>query len=263
MPSATPFPTFTAEPTSTPEPTATPLPTATPAPTATPRAGHYEPGSIGFDISFPQCPSNFPANAAFGIIGVNNGRAYTQNPCLSAQFQWARGLDARPAFYINTSNSGPINPNWGQPGPKACRHPEANDDRGCAYNFGWNGAAQAFITARGVTSGAANYVWWLDVETVNSWNGTTDANSAAIQGFFDSLKARGISIVGIYSTRHQWEQITGGYRLSGVPNWVAGASSPNDAFAFCSAGFSGGPVWLVQFQFSGFYGDYACPAAGQ
>jgi hypothetical protein len=164
---------------------------------------------------------------------------------------------------MNTSNSGPINANWGLPGPQPCLDPESSDDLGCAYNFGWNGAAYALAVAQGISPAVTSLTWWLDVETENTWAGTHAANSAAIQGYFDYLKASGVAVVGVYSTRLQWNLITGGYSLGSAPNWVAGASSADDAVGFCSAGFSTGPVWLVQFQFSGLHGNYACPLAGQ
>ena len=261
---ATEEPTVTVEPTSTLEPTATPEPTPTPEPTAVapPPPMAYPAGSFGYDISFPQCGAAFPDPSAFGIVGVTNGLAYTTNPCLSEQFAWASQLASPPAFYTNTSNSGPINDNWGLPGPQPCLDLEANDDLGCAYNFGWNGAAYSFAVALDVSPAAANFAWWLDVENENSWNGTTAANAAAVQGFFDYLKTRGVLVVGVYSTGVQWGDLTGGYILPGAPNWVAGAGSPEDSLAFCASGFSGGPVWLVQFAFLGFHGDYSCPNVG-
>ncbi len=55
---------------------------------------------------------------------------------------------------------------------------------------------------------AGSYPWWLDVETSNSWNGTTTANSTAIQGFYDYLTAVKVPVVGVYSTKSQWTSIT-------------------------------------------------------
>jgi hypothetical protein len=55
-----------------------------------------------------KCGRPFPRGAAFGVIGVNGGRAFTRNPCLAAQLRWARRTSAgRPAFYANTGNPGP------------------------------------------------------------------------------------------------------------------------------------------------------------
>ncbi len=223
-------------------------------------AALYQPGSFGFDISFPQCPSNFPGRAAFGIVGVNYGRPWTINPCLSSEFQWASQQTSLAGFYMNTSNPGPMNPNWQEPGPRPCLDYNSYDDQGCAYNFGWNGAAQAFAAAASATSStaASNSPWWLDVETSNSWNGSTSVNSAAIQGYFDYLRASSVPTVGIYSTSLQWNSITGGYTLAGAPNWVAGASDGSDPTSFCAKSFGGGSVWLVQFTLLGFHGDYAC-----
>src|SRR5215210_4115143 len=68
-------------------------------------AAHAAP-SIGHDISWPQCGRPFPADSAFGIVGVNGGKPYTYNPCLAAEYQWAAGSGLPPGLYINTSNPG-------------------------------------------------------------------------------------------------------------------------------------------------------------
>src|SRR4051794_41774609 len=47
-------------------------------------------GRYGNDISWPQCGGAFPTKAGFGIVGVNGGRPFTQNPCLAAE--WRGGV---------------------------------------------------------------------------------------------------------------------------------------------------------------------------
>src|SRR6478672_1536896 len=67
-------------------------------------------GRYGNDISWPQCGGAFPTKAGFGIIGVNGGRPFTQNPCLAAEWQWASTAKGAPAYYMNLSNPGTSDP---------------------------------------------------------------------------------------------------------------------------------------------------------
>src|SRR5207237_8960028 len=58
----------------------------------------YEPGSTGYDISFPQCGGAYPAGG-FGIVGVNGGYPFVHyNPCLADEYAHS----PRAALYINT-----------------------------------------------------------------------------------------------------------------------------------------------------------------
>jgi hypothetical protein len=219
----------------------------------------------GYDISYPQCGSTLPSGGAFGIVGVNGGKAWSPNSCLSAEYSWARNRPSPPAFYMNTANPGTLSTHWGMPGPRLCAYPTdpaSVNDSGCAYNYGWNAAADAFSRASQSTSPAAAAAapWWADVEIANSWDGTTAANFADITGGLEFLRSKGIQ-AGVYSTRYQWGQIAGSSALPTTPNWVAGASSLQQATAFCSSSYSftGGPVRLVQFPSGTFDGDYRCP----
>src|SRR5947207_1080662 len=105
-------------------------------------------GRYGNDISWPQCGGAFPAQAGFGIIGVNGGRPFTQNPCLAAEWQWALSNRGAPAYYMNISNPGTADPS----------------------GYGASAAAYALNYASSATgaSSAVNHVWWLDVETANT-----------------------------------------------------------------------------------------------
>ncbi len=78
----------------------------------------------GNDISFPQCGSTYPTGQAFGIVGVNDGRPDTLNPCLGpssssssptysqSELYWAvstsTGSTAQPraSVYVNTADPG-------------------------------------------------------------------------------------------------------------------------------------------------------------
>jgi hypothetical protein len=227
-------------------------------------------GSTGYDISWPQCPSNFPSRGTFGIVGVTNGLAFSANPCLSGEYAWATTSPRRysAGLYINTGNPETASSNWpGRAGgtfPRTCNTPAELADPSnvdCAYNYGWNAAADALNVANAnVGPPALTLPWWLDVETSNSWNGTAAANSSTVQGYIDSLRSQSTGTVGIYSTGNQWVPITGGYTVASVPDWLAGASNVTQAASMCDPAnsFSGGPVQLVQYPSGGFDGDYVC-----
>jgi hypothetical protein len=221
--------------------------------------------TVGYDISYPQCAASYPRGASFGIVGVTNGKPWSVNGCLASEFAWATALPRTPGFYMNTANPGPISGHWTQPGPATCVDPKSTSDTGCAYNYGWNSAANAFGYASAASSAtsasAAN--WWLDVETGNSWNGTLAANTADLQGSVDFLRRQHVAQVGVYSTPQQWGVITGSYRFSGttaVPSWVAGASTQRQAAGMCTSAyaFTGSPVQLSQYLSSGYDADYRC-----
>jgi len=230
---------------------------APPAPGATAAIAH---GAIGHDISWPQCGRAYPSPSAFGIVGVTDGKPYFGNACLASEYAWAKATPGGAGFYMNTANPGRASTavNWyGQKSPDATCAP--GHDAACAYDYGYNAAAHAVGYAQAKTGKAANSTWWLDVETDNSWSPTDLlANVASIKGTIDYLRKQPGVVVGIYSTKYQWDRITGGAKVV-VANWVAGATSPADAKSRCTPAWSatGGPVVLTQY-FGTFDGDYAC-----
>jgi len=194
-------------------------------------------GRYGNDISWPQCGGAFPSQAGFGIIGVNNGVPFSQNPCLAAEWQWALSNKGAPAYYMNISNPGTSTPS----------------------SYGASAAAYALnyaSSATGATS-AASHVWWIDVETANSWSSDQAANAAVVQGALSYLKQHTSKAVGVYSTGYQWGVITGGVHLGAVV-WAAGASSAASAPSMCGTGFTGRAVKVVQYPAGSFDGDYRC-----
>ena len=233
----------------------------------------------GYDISFPQCGDLFPVTPAFGIVGVNGGRAFTPNPCLGAGAQpselaWAGGVAAQ--LYANTGNPGPaLSAHWpsGQATPRPCDTAVApgTDTASCAYDYGWNAAADSYLVALqayvslglaspGITRTPSPNTWWLDVEKGNSWRSDFSLNVAALQGEVAYLRSMGVLKIGFYSTPYQWRQITGGTTVfSASPSWVAGARTSVQARDACSAGgFTGGRVTLAQFAAGGFDADLRC-----
>jgi hypothetical protein len=214
-------------------------------------------GRYGNDISWPQCGGAYPVNHGFGIVGVTNGVPFSANPCLASQWRWAASARGAPAFYTNMSNPGTASSHWRQGGPKPCSG--ASTDAGCAYDYGWNAAAAAFAYAssQAGSTAAASHVWWIDVETANTWSPSQALNVAVVRGALTYLKQHTSRAVGIYSTSYQWGVITGGVRL-GAPVWAAGASSASSAPSSCGTGFTGRPVRVVQYPAGAYDGDYKC-----
>ena len=221
----------------------------------------------GFDISYPQCGAAYPSNPAFAIVGVNGGKVFSANSCLTSQIAWGGGAAAQ--LYANTGNPGPaLSSFWpnGQTSPRVCDAAN-NDTADCAYDYGWNAAADSFnralaaYQALNLTASPSGTTWWLDVETANSWRSNTALNVAALQGGYDELRAAGVAKVGFYSTTVQWGTITGGSTAFATsPSWGAGSPSEKAARDHCTStpGFTGGPLTLVQYPYSGFDADLRC-----
>jgi hypothetical protein len=238
-----------------------PTPTPAPAPDGQhhPATSPYAALSRGYDASYPQCQSGSkPAAGAYGILGVNNGRSFTLNPCFLALFEAAPAGAA--GIYLNTgfnaANAPRMLPSCAL---RAAALPATTEEQRLAYGLGCSTTEDTLAVLR-LFKIAYPSVWWLDVEEANSWDdGNPDVNRYSLAGQLDILRGTG-KAVGVYSTFPDWQQITGGWsdpRIAG--NWVAG-KLPQDA---CSnPGFSAAPVWLAQelatWAGSGYDSDYAC-----
>jgi hypothetical protein len=206
-------------------------------------SGDYIHQADGADISWPQCDKPLPAipQETFGIVGVNNGETFTMNPCFRQEWNWMKGGHAGPpSVYIN------VNYGSSTEGYSQC----TAEDAACgAYDFGYKAAEFAYTRANYETNGESlkASTWWLDVETMSTWNDNQQLNARVVAGAIDYLQTTGHKI-GVYSTRRQWNEITGGYNPgAGIGNWVAGADGLQD-YSLCSASFwAGAPVWLIQF----------------
>ena len=231
------------------------------------------PAAQGFDISFPQCGSPEPVLPAFAVVGVNGGRAFTANPCLARQYVWALGaaspVQPRVAFYMNTGNPGPEAsarwPSAGSPAPQPC---DGSWSAGCAFDYGWLAAADAWSRARSVAGdGASLAPWWLDVESANSWSENTTTNAASLQGAMAYLRSVNVAVVGIYALAADWEAIVGAPSADApqnapfatLPNWRPGAQSRAEALTWCPRTVTGGRVLFVQYPQNGFDGNLPCP----
>lgn len=242
---------------------------------------------VGNDISWPQCGKRLPSGQAFGIVGVNGGTAANTNPCLADQLVWAAGSSGAVAsqdkvqLYVNTANPGevidqintwPIGNTASVPNPYGeC---DGTNTAACSWQYGWNRGEFAVEYFRGeavkagIDDNPAGYKWWLDVETMNTWqSGSPEAyqrNVAALEGwvaYFSNIKAR----TGIYSTAYQWGEITGGEvstgsNLNGLDSWLAGSKTLKGAQTKCGLPplTTGGIVALTQYVSGGFDYDYAC-----
>jgi len=180
---------------------------AAPAPAAAvPSPGEDAQSLLGNDVSWPQCDKRLPRGAVFAIVGVNNGRANTTNPCLAEQLKWANAIDTNGdgvenptgqptvALYVNTANPGlagswwPTSNNYPALNPVqnpygSCRKNSSGDPEvteACSYMYGY---AKAYDDAyvRGISQ-PAKYLWWLDVETGNSWSRDRNWNRAVLEG---------------------------------------------------------------------------------
>lgn len=247
---------------------------------------------VGNDVSWPQCGKTLPSGQAFAIVGVTGGLANNTNPCLAEQLAWAArstGGTAQPkvALYVNTANPGHEGSWWPSsniypddsdvevPNPYGACEPEGEGegavDLACSYMYGY---AKAYddATIRGVTD-PGTYIWWLDVETGNSWQTDTALNRATLEGmvdYFKSITAGGKDAegkdagVGIYSTSYQWGIIAGtvpsSSSLTGLPSWLAGARTLRGAKSNCSLpGLTpGSPVTVTQYVSARLDYDYSC-----
>jgi hypothetical protein len=220
----------------------------------------YTPGSTGYDISFPQCGATYPGGA-FGVVGVNGGYPFVHyNPCLADEYSHS----PQAALYINTGYDPIYTQVDGQHTIPDCLAKSAavagSDDQKAAWAVGCSEASRSMAYA--ASQNVANpRGWWLDVETENSWSDKDlSLNQYTIQGLVDTLHRQSPAAVGIYSTGYQWHKIVGGLAVTGVrANWVAtGSFSAEEAHARCGTGFSGAPVWLVQYLRGGFDTNYVC-----
>jgi hypothetical protein len=241
------------------------------------------PTQVGYDVSYPQCGAPLPSGRAFAVVGVNGGLSTRANPCLSTQLAWAWGSNGsvpsqpRAQVYLNTANPGQVIDQvttWPASGSTPYGECDGTNTMACSWGYGWQRASTSILSffvpaagTAGVDSDPSRYVWWLDVETVNTWQaGSTGAlarNRAALEGMAASIVARG-GRVGLYSTSQQWAQIVGSVPessiLTGLPSWLAGSSSLSDARSDCRepALTPGGRVTLTQYVVDGFDRNNAC-----
>ncbi len=218
--------------------------------------GIYTSGYTGYDISWPQCGVTYPTPNyyLFGVVGVTNGHAFRNNPCFASEYRWSTSPMAPEAVYLNLNEDLGTTSLYGDTGPYGTCH----EGQVChALNYGYNAASSAYTYAAQQVPTFVATMWWLDIETENSWSEDDFArNQGVIRGALRFLQEEHHFAVGIYSTKAMWKEITGGWQV-GLPAWVAGATR-DDAPTHCGIGFTGGPVYLVQYARGEYDGNYAC-----
>ena len=250
---------------------------------AVPGTASAAPTTVGYDVSYPQCGKSLPGDRAFAVIGVNGGLSTKANPCLSTQLAWAwRSSGAVPGqlraqLYLNTANPGEVRSQvstWPKTGTTPYGTCDGGNTAACSYRYGWERANNSVVSffapaakAGRVEGSPARYVWWLDVETMNTWqSGSSEAlarNRATLEGMTDHLVSRGAR-VGLYSTNYQWGQIVGPVpatsSLAGRQSWLAGATTLNGAQANCAkpALVPGGKVTMTQYVQNGWDRNNSC-----
>ena len=222
----------------------------------------------GGDVSWPQCPlgMGIPSRRSLGlpmpgdrarfvVIGLTNGPAFTPNPCLASQVQWAR--DRRvpvSAYAVATWPTARQLSRYGATGPYA-----GTTLRSRLRNVGY--AEGRYNLGRLGTVGLTVPHVWIDVEhySIRPWSSDRRDNRAVVRGVARAYQDAGIA-TGFYSTSLQWTDIVG--RVSwGLPEWhTAGPRSKSVALSRCSeASFQGGPVVLAQWWTDSADHDLVCP----
>jgi hypothetical protein len=196
-------------------------------------------GTIGNDVSWPNCAATPPKDAAFGIVGVTGGLVFRPNPCLFDEAHWFTNV----SLYMNTGYKKSLAEKF----TIFPHHCNGSDERCLAYNFGYNAGMYALNYA------ASQYVhagtWWLDVETDNSWSENVLYNRASLQGMVDAIyHYELLPNIGFYAYPGQWQTITGGWQ-NRFPAWAAtGDTVHAAAVEFCKASaFTGGKTLLAQY----------------
>lgn len=192
------------------------------------------------DLSWPNCNEKLTDLSFSGIIGVNNGLDLSKNPCLSSQ---SLLFHNSYSLYLNTGYPGLPYVQKYTSYPKKC---SLQDSLCLAYDWGYNDALYSINYAS--SQDVHSFVWWLDVESDNSWSNNYRVNRQTLIGMINALtKNTFIPTIGFYAYPGQWQILTNSWK-NNYPAWVAtGSSSKLLAINYCLLSFDGGNVWLSQF----------------
>jgi LysM repeat protein len=201
------------------------------------QADPYPHGSAGLDISYPSC-GRTPEVGGFTVVGLNAGRPFTTNPCFATEYA-AAAEQGLPSVYVNSAYGRSM---LGQITSDCADSADTlglgwRQDR--AYALGCSEAEAATSALAGTRVAAI----WVDVESANTWSTDPQLNRATLEGFLVTLISRQQASVGVYASPIPWQDITSGWHLSSLPEWIA-MGPPG--FPGCSAPFATGTVWLSQ-----------------
>ena len=210
----------------------------------------------GHDVSWPQCPTSVgglglplpPTTTQFVVLGLTRGLPFTENPCLASQVGWVGTNNKRAHAYTMAAF-----PTAAQLATYRAQGPwSASTRAGQLSNVGYAEARYAVASLQ--RAGFRPPVVWIDVEPrpAQPWPAATAAqqleNRYVVEGLMRGLRDAGYSY-GVYSYASGWQDITGSWRLPGVPVWATAGrlDYPSEALDQCrQAGFSGGRVFLSQ-----------------
>jgi len=211
---------------------------------------------VGADISWPNCPRGLGiksrptlgkplphSSARFVIIGLTNGPAFHENPCLVSHVAYAQDRRMWAAAYaVATYPTRRQLQAYGDEGPARwwTRH-------GRLFNTGYAQARMNVEVMRRV--GLESPSVWVDVEPVSPpapWSDRRRENKAVVDGVLRGYREAGLR-VGFYSVATLWQSIMKGTRYR-LPEWrSAGPTSRARALAMCRSGrFQGGPAIIGQ-----------------
>ena len=223
----------------------------------------------GGDLSWPQCPEGMgikerrtlglpmPLDSAeYVVIGLTNGPAFTPNPCLASQVEWAKKNKVMTSAYAVTSypRAATIR-EYGGEGPG-----DPDTKIGRLTNVGYQQAVWNLEEMK--RAGLESPSVWLDVEPVAVWEWSDDveANQAVVKGALAGYQDAG-KRVGVYSIEGLWTPIVGDLQLQ-LPEWrPAGETSRAAALERCDGEwmFQGGAAVIVQWLEDGRDRNVTCP----
>jgi hypothetical protein len=223
----------------------------------------------GGDLSWPQCPQGMGikerrtlglpmplTSAEYVVIGLTNGPAFTPNPCLASQVEWAKKSKVMTSAYavISYPREATIR-EYGGEGPG-----DPDTEIGRLTNVGYQQAVWNLEAMK--RAGLDSPSVWLDVEPVAVWEWSDDveANQAVVQGALAGYQDAG-KRVGVYSIEGLWTPIVGDLQLQ-LPEWrPAGETSRAAALERCDGEwmFQGGAAVMVQWLEDGRDRNVTCP----
>jgi peptidoglycan hydrolase-like protein with peptidoglycan-binding domain len=226
----------------------------------------HTPAYSGQDLGWPDCSKKvgglgMPLPPAtwyrLMIVEVNAKFVMDENPCLSAELAFARSHANMIGNYHLPDY--PTDAQLAQSGywPRRC----GSADLLCrTYDSGFQQGTWAVNLLR--SKGTSPRFLWVDIEhrVEQDWSKNIPANVSLIQGEIAGIRSLGVQ-PGVYSYTYGWREITGNWQ-AGLPQWVTIGRSTSAAarVARCSqAGFTSGPVVMVQSTTGALDSDTVCP----